>query len=58
MKGNCNPQRFLNSLLPITMGKMKAIEAGDAATADIPEASFQRIRFRHVIHIQVTCKFL
>ena len=31
---------FINSALPITMGKMNAIEAGDAATIDIPEASF------------------
>ena len=31
---------FINSILPITMGKMNAIEAGDAATVDIPEASF------------------
>jgi alkylation response protein AidB-like acyl-CoA dehydrogenase len=31
---------FINSILPITMGKMNAIEAGDAATIDIPEASF------------------
>ena len=31
---------FINSILPITMGKMNAIEAGDAAAVDIPEASF------------------
>ena len=31
---------FINSILPITMGKMNAIEFGDAATVDIPEASF------------------
>ncbi len=31
---------FINSILPITMGKMNAIETGDAATVDIPEASF------------------
>jgi alkylation response protein AidB-like acyl-CoA dehydrogenase len=31
---------FINSILPITMGKMNAIEAGDAATVEIPEASF------------------
>ena len=31
---------FINSILPITMGKMKAIEAADAATVEIPEASF------------------
>ncbi len=31
---------FINSVLPITMGKMNAIKAGDAATIDIPEASF------------------
>lgn len=31
---------FINSILPITMGKMNAIEAADAATVDIPEASF------------------
>ena len=41
MKGSCNPPSiFINSILPITMGKMNAIEAGDAATVDIPEASF------------------
>jgi hypothetical protein len=31
---------FINSILPITMGKMNAIEAGDPATVEIPEASF------------------
>jgi len=31
---------FINSILPITMGKMNAIEAGDADTVEIPEASF------------------
>jgi hypothetical protein len=31
---------FINSILPITMGKMNAIEAGDAATVEIPEAAF------------------
>jgi alkylation response protein AidB-like acyl-CoA dehydrogenase len=31
---------FINSILPITMGKMNAIEASDSATVDIPEASF------------------
>ena len=31
---------FINSILPITMGKMNAIEASDAATVDIPEAAF------------------
>jgi len=31
---------FINSLLPITMGKMNAIEAGDPAVVEIPEASF------------------
>ena len=31
---------FINSILPITMGKMNAIEAGDPATVEIPEAAF------------------
>ena len=31
---------FINSILPITMGKMNAIEAGDASTVEIPEAAF------------------
>jgi hypothetical protein len=31
---------FINSILPITMGKMNAIAAGDPATVEIPEASF------------------
>jgi len=31
---------FINSILPITMGKMNAIEAGDPAVVEIPEASF------------------
>jgi len=31
---------FINSILPITMGKMNAIETGDAATVEIPEAAF------------------
>jgi hypothetical protein len=31
---------FINSLLPITMGKMNAIEAGDPASVEIPEAAF------------------
>jgi hypothetical protein len=31
---------FINSILPITMGKMNAIEAGDSAVVEIPEASF------------------
>ena len=31
---------FIDSLLPITMGKMNAIEAGDPATVEIPEAAF------------------
>ena len=31
---------FINSILPITMGKMNAIEAGDPAVVEIPESSF------------------
>jgi hypothetical protein len=31
---------FINSILPITMGKMNAIETGDPAVVEIPEASF------------------
>jgi alkylation response protein AidB-like acyl-CoA dehydrogenase len=31
---------FINSILPITMGKMNTIEAGDASTIEIPEAAF------------------
>jgi alkylation response protein AidB-like acyl-CoA dehydrogenase len=31
---------FINSLLPITMGKMTAILAADSAVVDIPEAAF------------------
>jgi len=31
---------FINSILPITMGKMNAIEAGDPAVVEILEASF------------------
>jgi hypothetical protein len=31
---------FINSILPITMGKMNAIEASDSATVEIPEAAF------------------
>ena len=31
---------FINSILPITMGKMNAIEAGDPAIVEIPEAAF------------------
>ena len=31
---------FINSILPITMGKMNAIEAGEPATVEIPEAAF------------------
>jgi hypothetical protein len=31
---------FINSILPITMGKMNAIKAGDPAAVDIPESSF------------------
>ena len=31
---------FINSILPITMGKMNAIEAGEPAAVDILESSF------------------
>jgi hypothetical protein len=31
---------FINSLLPVTMGKMTAILAADSAVVDIPEAAF------------------
>lgn len=31
---------FVNTILPMTMGKMEAIAAGDSATMDIPEAGF------------------
>ncbi len=31
---------FINSIIPITMGKMNAIKAGDPAVVEIPEASF------------------
>jgi alkylation response protein AidB-like acyl-CoA dehydrogenase len=31
---------FINSILPITMGRMNAIAAGDGATVEMPEASF------------------
>ncbi len=31
---------FINSILPITMGRMNAIEIGDPAVVDIPESSF------------------
>jgi hypothetical protein len=31
---------FINAILPATMGKMNAIEAGEAATVEIPEAAF------------------
>jgi len=31
---------FINSVLPITIGKMNAITAGDPATVEIPEAAF------------------
>ncbi|MGD8522832.1 MAG: acyl-CoA dehydrogenase [Desulfobacterales bacterium] len=31
---------FINSILPITMGRMNAIVAGDGATVEMPEASF------------------
>jgi hypothetical protein len=31
---------FINSILPITMGKMNAIETSDSATVEIPETAF------------------
>ena len=31
---------FIKSILPITLGKMEAIAAGDSSTMDIPEAGF------------------
>jgi alkylation response protein AidB-like acyl-CoA dehydrogenase len=31
---------FINTVLPVTMGKMKAIKASDAATIEIPETAF------------------
>lgn len=31
---------FINAILPITMGKMIAIEAGDPAVVEIPESAF------------------
>ena len=31
---------FINAVLPGTMGQMKAIEASDASTIEIPEAAF------------------
>jgi alkylation response protein AidB-like acyl-CoA dehydrogenase len=31
---------FINSILPITLGKMNAIAAGDGAAVDIPESAF------------------
>jgi hypothetical protein len=40
-EGVLQPARyFINTILPVTMGKMKAIKACDAATIEIPEAAF------------------
>jgi alkylation response protein AidB-like acyl-CoA dehydrogenase len=40
-EGQLQSARYLiNSILPITMGKMNAIEAGDPAVVEIPEAAF------------------
>jgi hypothetical protein len=40
MKGGVVFMNFLEEIQKITTGKMNAIEAGDAATVEIPEASF------------------
>jgi hypothetical protein len=31
---------FINSLLPVTLGKMDAIMAAESAVVDMPEAAF------------------